>query len=292
MMHSEKERMVAKLTNPMRTALLTGAGDITRGYGNGRVAGPTNTIVALIDRGLITTGAVHYWTPLGREVARLAFGSGTVRSLDELHAEALDEDTRRFPVSPSEFAGAHRFRDTRGDGRCGFEDCRAGYGSPVHTDRPRFGAEPAKRSGRTGCNCRPHPLFGHEDGCLYAGMSAKPAKREQPQQISQIEAWLKRHGVAIVTAHEVIAARDADHAAAIDENLTKDKLREAAATARRDHVDAIVERYAIRPGLTFRATVVTQAEYGRAYDALMNATGTDVALRAALSALGMSVRQS
>lgn len=219
--HWERERLAAQLTNPMRTALLTGG--IHPGYGNSPVTGNTNTIVALIDRGLITTGAKHYWTRLGREVARLAFGSNVVHSLDELHAEAWAEDRARFLRKP----------------------------------------------------------------------------REQPEQISQIERWLARHGVAIVTAVEVIAARDADHAEAIDENLRRNvdeavaKARAASIEATRAEVtDRIVQRYAIRPGQTFRATVVTQAEYGRAYDALMSATGTDVALRAALAALGMSVRQS
>lgn len=90
------EAIAAKLSPSMIGALM-GPGDASP-YGNATVLGNTNTVVALMDRGLVNGGRAHYWTPLGREVARAYLGPEKVRSMDELHAEALAEDSERYPV--------------------------------------------------------------------------------------------------------------------------------------------------------------------------------------------------
>lgn len=95
------EQIAAKLSPAMRRVLMTGASS----EGAAKVYGHTNTIIALIERGLITIDSLphrgHRWTKLGREVARHAwgeYGASAIKTMDELHELAIDEDAKRFPV--------------------------------------------------------------------------------------------------------------------------------------------------------------------------------------------------
>lgn len=298
-MHSQKERLAAQLTKPMRTVLLTGAGDINRGYGNGRVVGPTNTIVALMDRGLIQIrGAVHYWTPLGREVARIAFGAGTVRSLDDLHAEALDEkDTRDMHVvSAWQAAPAYRYF-TDAVRRAGSFRAAVGALHAEANEDPRQRAEryysraccastlgdvhnracgtiearkqwaPAGSAhGEPQCSeaCRARGGYAHlldcPRGALIKARAGATRKRGE-----QVKAWELRHGLFAPSRYETWQVVQADHAEAL------------AAGAR-------AGRYATRP------VAVTSEEFERAIDVALDASTMRNSLYAALRALGMVVQ--
>jgi len=78
------EAIARKLTKPMIAALATGYTNAN----SSRVLGHTNTVVALMSRGLV--GRDHRWTALGREVAQIALAESCYRvyTLDELHEEA------------------------------------------------------------------------------------------------------------------------------------------------------------------------------------------------------------
>lgn len=88
---TDARRIAYRLSGPMVDALIRGMA----GEGSAKVYGHTNTIVALMGRGLITDSrSGHRWTKLGREVAR-ALWPEQVRTLDELHALAIVEDRTR-----------------------------------------------------------------------------------------------------------------------------------------------------------------------------------------------------
>jgi len=70
------------------------------GEGSAPIYGNSNVLAALVGRGLINAGMMHYWTPLGRAVMRHLLGAGRVRTLDELHETALAEYARREAIAP------------------------------------------------------------------------------------------------------------------------------------------------------------------------------------------------
>lgn len=85
------------LTRHMRSAMVTG-----NHYGT-RVIGKTVTRSALRNRGLIDDA--NMWTALGWAVVLLfvseepGWNADYFRTVDDVHAEALDEDRERFPIS-------------------------------------------------------------------------------------------------------------------------------------------------------------------------------------------------
>lgn len=81
------EQMAGKLTAPMRYALLS---TLTTRYATASALGHTNTLAALVARGLLSAGnAGNHLTTYGRRVVAV-LDPGVVASMDELHAEALD----------------------------------------------------------------------------------------------------------------------------------------------------------------------------------------------------------
>lgn len=110
--HDSPSRIAKGLSDTMRDALRT-ALDYGRHAATG-VAGKTNTLAALVTRGLITPGRVHYLTDLGR---RVAYAAGVdVMLLGDLHAEALAEDAERTAAAEGEQFLAELREDVRKNG--------------------------------------------------------------------------------------------------------------------------------------------------------------------------------
>lgn len=87
------EQIARTVTDPMRHALATGK----ESEGSARLLGHTNTIVALMDRGLVHTDG--RWTALGREVARMIIAARSrVKTIDELHEQAAEQYAAERPI--------------------------------------------------------------------------------------------------------------------------------------------------------------------------------------------------
>lgn len=86
--------VAAQLSQTMRFRLLDGC----YSQGSSTVLGSKATRAALRRRGLIAED--NRWTAMGMAVAAIARGgqdAGRVKTLDELHAMAQEEDRKRFP---------------------------------------------------------------------------------------------------------------------------------------------------------------------------------------------------
>lgn len=110
--HDSPSRIAKGLSDTMRDALRS-ALDYGRHAATG-VAGKTNTLAALVTRGLITPGRVHYLTDLGRRVAHAA--GVDVMLLGDLYAEALAEDAERTAAAEGEQFLAELREDVRKNG--------------------------------------------------------------------------------------------------------------------------------------------------------------------------------
>jgi hypothetical protein len=101
-----------------------------------------------------------------------------------------------------EFAGSHVYR---GPGRCKFEDCGAGPTSPVHRDDR-----------------------GLDLGIGHVAPATIERARAEALVEQQTRAWWKRHGLEaccrVVTAADILAARDADHAEALHEQIGRNEV--------------------------------------------------------------------
>jgi hypothetical protein len=101
------------------------------------------------------------------------------------------------------------------------------------------------------CNCQPHPIFGHEDGCRYAGMGRTPAQMASPLPPAERYASGLARGTSVTALSPELLA----------------KLREA--TLNPTATDALLRGPANQHGRATRTQLVALARRG--YLALDNA---------------------
>lgn len=204
-MSNDVQQVAKGLSKSMITVFASGGA----GSGSARCIGHTNTIVALMDRGLIAVD--HRWTALGRRVAEVVLdGLGIeLDTIDDLHAEALAEAARRDgDTHPDEYV---RFA-------CGEP---LTYEIDVEAARTEALAENAARRDVRSI------------GAARTRDAERPTEIE-PLLASQIREWLARHELALTgtsaaecerLAREYHAAIDADHADALTEHGYREALR-------------------------------------------------------------------